>query len=204
LGTESSRTHSRSGADATDLFAAWSQEGDAEMTKFLAATAVSVGILAPTTNGEHSQLRLETTPTIEGVWKGVSVVVAGPNGYTIPNRLPAVIIYTKQHYSVLTQDSDGRQSPRQAPPPFKTPGKPTDAEKIALYEHWAPVVADAGTYELKGTTLTQRQIVSKHGTLVERTREVRIEDGGNTLVEITTSAPGQPARETRRTFTRLE
>ena len=35
-------------------------------------------------------------------------------------------------------------------------------------------------------------------------REIKIEDGGNTLLEITKSVPGQPVRETRRTFTRLE
>jgi hypothetical protein len=115
-----------------------------------------------------------------------------------------MIIYTKRHYSVLAQDGDGRQLPREVPPPLKTPGKPTDAEKIALYELWAPIVADAGTYELKGTTLIQRQIVSKAGMPVERTREVRIENDGITMVEIAKSAPGQPVREVRRTFTRLE
>jgi CHAT domain-containing protein/tetratricopeptide (TPR) repeat protein len=151
-----------------------------------------------------SQSGSATAQSIEGVWKGVSVVVTGPNGYTIPNRLPMMIIYTKRHYSVLAQDGDGRQQPRQVPPPLRTPGKPTDAEKIALYELWAPVVADAGTYEVRGSTLIQRQIVSKAGTPIERTREVTIEDGGQTLVEITKGAPGQPDRETRRTFTRLE
>jgi hypothetical protein len=64
---------------------------------------------------------------------------------------------------VIAQDSDGRQLPRQVPPPLKTAGKPTDAEKIALYELWAPVVADAGTYELRGSILIQRQIVNKEG-----------------------------------------
>jgi hypothetical protein len=163
-----------------------------------------MGVLAFTTNVELSQSRPALAPSVEGVWKGVSVVVTGANAYTIPNRLPMVIIYTKRHYSVLAQDGDGRELPRQLPPPLKTPGKPTDAEKIALYELWAPIVADAGTYELKGTMLIQRQMVSKDGLPVERTREIRIEDGGNTLVEIAKSAPGQPIRETRRTFTRLE
>ena len=81
---------------------------------------------------------------------------------------------------------------------------PADADHLALYELWAPVVADAGTYELNGTTLIQRQLVSKAGPTIERTRQITIEDGGNTLVEITKSAPGQPGRETRRIFTRLE
>ena len=174
------------------------------MHKCLVAMAASMGVLAFPANVALSQSRPATVPSLEGVWKGVSIAVTGANAYTIPNRLPMMIIYTKQHYSVLAQDGDGRQLPRQLPPPLKTPGKPTDAEKIALYELWAPVVADAGTYELQGTTRIQRQIVSKDGMPVERTREIRIDDGGNTLVEITKSAPGQPVRETRRIFTRLE
>jgi hypothetical protein len=174
------------------------------MRKFLVAMAASVGILASIAHVALSQSRPATAPSIEGVWKGVSVVVTGAETYTVPNRLPMMIIYTKRHYSVLAQDGDGRQLPRQTPPPLKTPGKPTDAEKIALYELWAPVVADAGTYELKGTTLIQHQIVNKGGPLVERVREIRIEDGGNTMVEITKSDPGQPERQTRRIFTRME
>ncbi len=175
------------------------------MRNFVVASAISLGLLASTTNVELlSQSGSATAQSIEGVWKGVSVVVTGANGYTIPNRLPMMIIYTKRHYSILAQDGDGRQQPRQVPPPVRTPGQPTDAEKIALYELWAPVVADAGTYEVRGSTLIQRQMVSKAGTPIERTREVTIEDGGQTLVEITKGAPGQPDRETRRTFTRLE
>jgi hypothetical protein len=161
-------------------------------------------VLASTTTVGLRQSEPAASRSIEGVWKGVSVVVTGADAYEIPNRLPMMIIYTKRHYSVLAQDSDGRQEPRPVPPPVKTPGKLTDAEKIARDEFWAPVVADAGTYELNGTTLIQRQIVNKDGAPIERTREVRIEDNGNTLVEIAKSAPGQPARATRRTFTRLE
>jgi hypothetical protein len=144
------------------------------MRKFLVAMAVSLGMLAVV----ESQSTPATPQSVEGVWKGVSVVVTGPGGYTIPNRLPMMIIYTKKHYSVLAQDADGRQTPRQVPPPLSTPGKPTDAEKIARYEFWAPVVADAGTYELRGSTLIQRQIVNKDGPPIERTREIAIEDGG--------------------------
>ena len=174
------------------------------MRPFFAAIVASVGILASTTDLGLSQPRPAAAPSVEGVWKGVSVVVTGADAFTIPNRLPMMIIYTKKHYSVIAQDSDGRRLPRQVPPPLKIPGKPTDAEKIALYELWAPVVADSGTYELKGTTLIQRQIVNKGGALLERTREISIEDGGNTMVEIQRSAPGQPIREMRRTYTRLE
>jgi len=170
------------------------------MRTLLVAIPIALGILASL----ESQSTPVTPQSVEGVWKGISVVVTGTAGYTIANRLSMMIIYTKRHYSVLAQDGDGRQTPRQVPPPLSTPGKPTDAEKIARYEFWAPIVADAGTYELRGSTLIQRQIVNKDGPLIERRREITIEDGGQTLVEITKGAPGQPARETRRSFTRLE
>jgi hypothetical protein len=169
-----------------------------------AMLAAVTAFLAFTTNVGHGQSPSATAPPVEGVWRGVSVVITGANARTIPNRLPMMIIYTKRHYSVIAQDGDGRQLPREVPPPLKTPGKPTDSEKLALYEFWAPVVADAGTYELKGTTLTQRQIVNKAGAPIERTREARIEDNGNTMVEIARSGPGQPIGETRRTFARME
>ena len=118
------------------------------MRQLLVAIAVFMAIPPSMEGGQQS--KPATALSVEGVWQGVSVSVTGADAYTIPNRLPMMIIYTKRHYSVLAQDGDGRQSPRQVPPPLKTPGKPTDAEKIALYELWAPVVADSGTYELKG------------------------------------------------------
>ena len=47
---------------------------------------------------------------------------------------------------------------RRAPP--KEAGKLTDAEKIARFEH-QPFLANAGKYELKGSTLTMNAMVAK-------------------------------------------
>ena len=86
------------------------------MRNFVVASAISLGLLASTTNVELlSQSGSATAQSIEGVWKGASVVVTGANAYTIPNRLPMMMIYTKRHYSVLAQDSDGRQLSRDRP-----------------------------------------------------------------------------------------
>jgi len=72
------------------------------MRNFVVASAISLGLLASTTNVELlSQSGSATAQSIEGVWKGASVVVTGANAYTIPNRLPMMMIYTKRHYSVL-------------------------------------------------------------------------------------------------------
>jgi hypothetical protein len=114
------------------------------MRKCLATVSASVLILASTNVG-RSQSTPAMAVSVQGVWKGVSVTATGDGAFTIPNRLPMMIVYTKGHYSVLAQDGDGRRLPREVPQPLKTPGKPTDAEKIALYELWGPIVADAGT-----------------------------------------------------------
>jgi hypothetical protein len=46
----------------------------------------------------------------------------------------------------------------------------TDAEKIARYEQWKGVIANAGTYEIKGSTLTMRTVVSKNLNAMIRAR----------------------------------
>jgi hypothetical protein len=139
---------------------------------------------------------------------GTSVVTTGANAGNNPKRLPNYHIYTRGYYTVTAQDPaggpGGARPPRQAPPPMKTPGKPTDAEKIALYEFWAPVVAITGTYEIKGNTIIQRPIVAKGAPGARGVIEFRLEDGGKTLIEIARSAPGQPVSETTRRYTRVE
>ena len=174
------------------------------MRKLLTSMAV-LGILVSTADVAIGQGRTGAAPPIEGVWKGVSAVRTGANASTNPSRLPMLLIYTRGHFAVVAQDNEVAQPRRQAPapPPLKTPGKPTDAEKIALYDFWAPVIANAGSYEVKGNMVIQRQMVGK-GALAVNTWEFRLEDGGKTYIEIGKAAPGQPASEIRRTYTRLE
>jgi hypothetical protein len=82
----------------------------------------------------------------------------------------------------------------------------TDAEKIARYEQWNPFIANAGTYEVKGTTLVRRPRVAKNETVMARNssleNEFKLE--GNTLWAITKSAAGRPASETRFKLSRVE
>jgi hypothetical protein len=140
---------------------------------------------------------------VEGVWQGTSTVVTGANPATNPKRLPNIQIYTRGHYAFVAQDGTTAIPPRQAPPALKVPGKPSDAEKLALYNYWLPVGAAAGSYEVNGNMLTQHQVVAK-GVPTDATFESRLEDGGKRWVHIIKSAPGEPTSETRRTLTRLE
>jgi hypothetical protein len=147
--------------------------------------------------------RPSSAPAVEGVWQGTSTVVTGANPASNPKRLPNIQIYTRGHYAFVAQDGTTPIPPRQPPPALKVPGKPSDAEKIALYNYWLPVGAAAGTYDVKGNILTQRQQVNK-GEPATATFESLLEEGGKRWVHIIKSAPGQPVAETRRTLVRLE
>jgi hypothetical protein len=95
--------------------------------------------------------------------------------------------------------------PRTAAAAAKDPSNLTDAEKIARYEQWAPFIANAGTYELKGSTLTMHSMVAKNPDVMNPdssiTWEIKME-GANTLWLI---PPADTAATTRRVkFIRVE
>jgi hypothetical protein len=141
-------------------------------------------------------------PTLEGVWRGTVSTTTGANASTNPNRLPNIIIYTKRHYSVLSQDASVPRQPRKPIDPPKDANNLTDAEKLALYELWLPVIATSGQYELNGTRLTHRPVVAK-GLATEQSFEIAFQ-GKDTFVQIVKSGIGKSASETRRTFVRVE
>ena len=141
--------------------------------------------------------------TLEGVWKIVEMTTTGANGSTISNPQPSLVIFTKGHYSYLSVNSEG---PRPQFAPAKDPTKLTDAEKIARYEQWNSFTANAGTYEVKGTTLIRRPLVAKNETVMAKNSSIESEFkmDGNTLRVITKSTAGQPAGETRIKLRRAE
>lgn len=142
------------------------------------------------------------TPSIEGVWEGVSAATTGgPNASNNPKRQPNIHIYTKGYWMATAQDAAVPMPQRKAPAPLKTPGKPTDAEKIALHDFWAPLIANAGRYERNGNSVVQYNDVSKGAGGTKNTLEVKLEDGGKTLIETVKNADGSVL--TRR-FRRLE
>jgi|RhiMetdeSRZDD1v2_1073273.scaffolds.fasta_scaffold81270_3 hypothetical protein len=100
---------------------------------------------------------------LEGVWKVVEVVppASNPNekATSITSPQPGLLIFTKGYYSGMAVTAN---QPRTEAAPAKDPGNLTDAEKIARYEQWAPFIANAGTYELKGSTLTMHAMVAKN------------------------------------------
>lgn len=145
---------------------------------------------------------------IEGVWKVSEVqVIGGSNPATNSAPQPGLYIFTKGYYSVMTITGD---KARTVIPQGQGGGRGqgaslTDAQKIALYEHWAPFTANSGTYTIKGTVLTTRPLVAKNDGVMRgdpQTREFNLE--GTTLWLITKPAAGQTGAETRTKLTRVE
>ena len=181
------------------------------MRVFLLAGAL-VGVAASAVTAACTQA--PPPSPIEGVWKGVSTVTTGENASSNPNRLPNIFIYTKGYYAIVRQDGGVPLPPRPVLDPPKDLSKLTDAEKLARYEHWDPVAANAGRYEVKGTTLYQYDLVAKSQTadIVARNQTGNLGtvapnselefQGRTTMVQITMSADGKSV--TRRTYTRLE
>ena len=140
-------------------------------------------------------------PSIEGVWKIAEVVTTGANASKNASPQPSLVIFSRGHYSFVSVNGT---TARPAVTPAKDPAKLTDAEKLARYEQWQPFTANAGTYEVKGTTLTRRPLVAKNvGAMTNTTivEEFKIE--GEALWLTSKSATGQPASETRTRLVRV-
>lgn len=111
----------------------------------------------------NSTLQEQKKTQLEGVWKVAEVVAPASNpaeqGTTITTPQPGLLIFTKGYYSGLAVT--GREA-RAAFAPPKDPQNLTDAEKIARYDQWRLFLANAGKYEVKGSTLTMHAMVAKN------------------------------------------
>src|SRR5205823_1965136 len=91
-------------------------------------------------------------PKLKGVWKVVEAKRSGPNAGTNSNPQPGLYIFTRKHYATVGVIGD---KPRPQVPDVE---KATASELLAM---WGPFVANAGTYEISGDTLTTRPLVAK-------------------------------------------
>jgi hypothetical protein len=107
----------------------------------MAALAVFVTFQSATAQGK-----------LQGVWKLTEVTFTGPNARTITPVEPGIFVFTKKHscFAGVTGDK-----PRPALPEKDA----TDAQKVATWEQFN---GGAGTYEIKGTTITGHPIVRKN------------------------------------------
>jgi len=173
------------------------------LAAFCAVSTLFVSLVALGTPAVQDQKKSQ----VEGVWKVTEVVPPASSANEKPTSItspqPGLLIFTKGYYSSLAVTGN---QPRTAAADAKDPNNLTDAEKIARYEQWAPFIANAGTYELKGSTLTMHAMVAKNPDVMSPaastiTWEVKPE-GANAFWLI---PPADRAATSRRVkFTRLE
>jgi hypothetical protein len=139
-------------------------------------TTITVLLITATTTFAQKKNQLE------GVWKVAEVRISSKDSTTtVSTPQPGLIIFTKGYYSILTVRAAKPRTPLE---PVKDPQNLTDAEKIALFDSWRPVVANSGTYEIKSSTISRHPIVAKSVDVMTRQTPVTDEfklEGTNTL-----------------------
>ncbi len=108
-------------------------------------TALAVVIFMPLTAQAQSS-------ALQGAWTITEVSVSTPDtSWTEANPQPGLYIFLEPHYSTLIV--------RGSEPRELLSDDPTDAERLAAFGR--PFIANSGTYEVSGTTLTVRPLVAK-------------------------------------------
>src|SRR5579884_2131030 len=85
---------------------------------------------------------------LKGVWKVTSYIAGDGQTYTMQ---PGLYIFTEKYFSIVATAND-------KPRPDSDPSKATDAEIVAS---WRPLIAQSGTYEISGRTVTMHPTISK-------------------------------------------
>ena len=131
--------------------------------------------------------------SVQGTWQLMAVSAADGTPMASHDGLLTV---GERHYSYVMVVS---LEERQPLPPL--PGQPTDAERIAVLDHLAPFLAQAGTYDLSGTTITFHPIAANvEGLDGYQDAIFELQFEGDDRV----TAIGPNANQSRWTFTRVE
>ena len=144
---------------------------------------------------------------IEGVWKVTEIVITGAGASNVASPQPSLFIFTQRHYSqTWVQGSQPRTL-------FKAE-EPTNEEKIPAFDSF---VANTGTYEITGSTLTIKPIVARYPNFMaggSDKYQFRIEGNTLSLTEKTTDQTSRignrvtpsaaPVSETRLKLVRVE
>jgi hypothetical protein len=142
----------------------------------------------------------QATSPIDGVWKIAERTETGANASSNTSPQPSLLIFARGHYSWLS--INGTVPRTQSPAPAT--GKMTDADRVARFQEWDPVSANAGTFEVKGSSLTTRPMVAKNVSVMSSnnpiTREFKLD--GDTLL-LTQRSTGPQAGEVRLRLTRV-
>jgi hypothetical protein len=90
---------------------------------------------------------------IIGVWRVSKMTFRGPNERTVTQPQPGIVIFTPHYYSRNLVTSDAAR-PEVPPPATRTDKQIADA--------YGPFIANAGTYDIKGSELTTKRVSAKN------------------------------------------
>lgn len=139
--------------------------------------------------------------SFDGVWKITKYVRTGADPLTDTQPQPSLLVFSRGYYAIVR---DNGHKPRHASPSPTNPDQPTDQEKIAKYDEWAPIAASAGTYEVKGHTLITHNLIAKQVKGVDLTEQADFDFGDpNTFIVRAKSDPGTPQSLTEITYSRV-
>jgi len=138
-------------------------------------------------------------PTVlTGTWRVTEAKTTGPNASTNSNPQPGLFLFTGNHYSRVTINS---QAPR--PDIGANVANATAAQLLATYGPFT----QSGTYEVSGGNVTCRPEVAKNPGLMAAGSMLvfsfKIEGNKLTLVQVRTQS-GTIANPTTTTLTRIE
>ncbi len=90
--------------------------------------------------------------SLEGVWKITESIVTGEDSSSNSHPQPSLIIFSQKHYTMMLV-------PGNKPRALFKDTNPTDEERLSAFD---PFIANGGTYEVAGSTLTIRPVVAKN------------------------------------------
>jgi hypothetical protein len=123
---------------------------------------------------------------IQGAWRVVEVTTIGPSPSTNSQPQPGLYLFTTKHYSFVRVTA---AQPRAA---LQDAAKATAAELLAVWGN-AAFIANSGTYEVSGDTLTTRPLVAKNPQIMQADTVVTFtmkRDGDTLMLRSGTSSLG--------------
>lgn len=117
----------------------------------LAVTLSAACAAAPQQEQTAAEPEVSARGPLEGVWSITEAVVTSPDGTsTDMEPQPGLYFFADRHYSTTLVETDSH---------LPYPDDPTDEERLAAYDNF---IANSGTYEVTGSTITIRITVSKN------------------------------------------
>ena len=125
----------------------------------LCGFVITATACAPTT-ADQEPAAVAAAPSVEGAWRITEFSSAGPDtSYTISDPQPNLLIFLTSHYSHMRVPGDEPRELFSGDEPVLGAQEPTDAEVLTAFGSF---IANSGTYEVSGSTITTRPIVAKN------------------------------------------